>query len=90
MLEHLFSQRIAIAAAATTTAALSEPENNHHTRMNSHGFESTQSNNLQRPEQVQKACSSTLSESIFKDLAKIPDDQFDHMIIVDKSCIATY
>lgn len=84
MLEHQFSQRIAIAAAATATAAVSEPENNYHIRMNSHGFELTQALNLQRQEQVQKVCSSTQSESIFKDLSQIPDDQLDHMIIDDK------
>lgn len=82
MLEYQFVQHFAIAATATATAL--DPENNYHIRMNSHGFELTQANNLQRQEQVQKLCTNTQSESIVKDLTKIPDDQLDHMIIDDK------
>lgn len=61
-----------------------ESENNHNIRFNSHGFELIQANNLLRQEQVQKVCANTQSESIIKDIAKIPNDQLDHMIIDDK------
>lgn len=71
-------------AATATAAGVAEPENNYHIRMNGHGFELTQTNNLQRQEQVQKVCASSESESIVKDLSNIPDDQLDHMIIDDK------
>lgn len=56
--------------------------NNHRIRFNSHGFELTQTNNLLRQERLQKMCAS--SQSIVQDVAEIPDDQLDHMIIDDK------
>lgn len=65
----------------TSTA---ENENNHHIRLNNHGFELTQANNLLRQEQVQKMCANLRSNSIVNDIAEIPDDQLDHMIIDDK------
>lgn len=83
MFECEFLQRFIVAASAAATASISDPENNYHIRMNSHGFELTQTNNLQRQEQVQKICANSQSDSIVKDLSKIPDDQLDHMIIDD-------
>lgn len=65
-------------------ASAFESENNHNIRLNSHGFDLTQSNNLLRQEQVQKVCASTQSESIVEDINRIPNDQLDHMIIDDK------
>lgn len=61
-----------------------ESENNYNIRLNNHGFELTQTNNLLRQEQVQKVCTNTQSESIVKDIRNIPNDQLDHMIIDDK------
>lgn len=63
-------------------APIFDNENNNHIRLNSHGFELTQANNLLRQEQLQKVCAN--SETIVNDVTKIPDDQLDHMIIDDK------
>lgn len=65
-------------------ALLLENENNHNIRLNSHGFELTQANNLLRQEQLQKMCANLKSQSIVEDITQIPDDQLDHMIIDDK------
>lgn len=59
------------------TSLIMDNENNFNIRLNSHGFELTQTNNLLRQEMVQKMCGDTYNN----DVDRIPDDQLDHLII---------
>lgn len=64
-------------------------ENNYNIRVNDHGFELTQANNLQRQEMVQRFCETlpTTPAANTNDanlLKNIPDDQLDHLLIDPK------
>lgn len=52
--------------------------------MDSHGFELTQANNLQRQELIQKICDHSDSVTFNKSLDDIPDDQLEHLIVDTK------
>ena len=61
-----------------------DSENNHNIRLNRHGFELTQANNLQRQEVVHKVCDNLRDSREDNGLANIPDDQLDHLLIDPK------
>lgn len=60
-------------------------ENNYNIRVNDHGFELTQSNNLQRQEMIQRHCENIPPVGdTTRTLANTPDDQLDHLLIDPK------
>lgn len=59
-------------------------ENNLNVRVNDHGFELTQANNLQRQEMIQNVCDSMGYNDTDNLLNSIPDDQLDHLLIDTK------
>lgn len=59
-------------------------ENNLNVRINDHGFELTQANNLQRQEMIQSVCDSIGYNDTDSLLSNIPDDQLDHLLIDPK------
>lgn len=58
-------------------------ENNYNIRVNDHGFELTQTNNLQRQEMIQRFCDSidANDELTFNN---IPEDQLEHLLLDPK------
>lgn len=58
-------------------------ENNYNIRVNDHGFELTQTNNLQRQEMIQRFCD-TIDANNELTLNNIPDDQLEHLLLDPK------
>lgn len=58
-------------------------ENNYNIRVNDHGYELTQANNLQRQEMVQRFCEN-VDFNDGNSLENMADDQLDHVLIDPK------
>lgn len=84
----LFVQCLLLAICITMTTIVGcnawDIENNYNIRVNDHGFELTQANNLQRQEMIQRHCENVAAFTSDELLTNTPEDQLDHLLIDPK------